>query len=173
MGAVGQSYSARSGQVGSCHCQGKSSNEPHQHRVGFAVRNSLLNTLEQGCNGSERLLILHLSTITGPVTLISVYAPTLSATPDTKDNFYNKLATTISSIPRKEQLVFLGDFNTRVGAGHDSWPLCLGQFGVGKMNNNGQRLLKLCTYHNLCIVNSFFKTKSQHKVSGRHPCSKH
>ena len=31
----------------------------------------------------------------------------------------------------------------------------------------------LCTFHNLCITNPFFKTKPQHKVSWRHPRSKH
>ncbi|XP_047485900.1 uncharacterized protein LOC125036983 [Penaeus chinensis] len=41
------------------------------------------------------------------------------------------------------------------------------------MNDNGQRLLELCTYHNLCVTNSFFRTKPQHKVSWRHPRSKH
>ena len=41
------------------------------------------------------------------------------------------------------------------------------------MNENGQRLLELCTFHDLCITNSFFRTKPQHKVSWGHPCSKH
>ena len=41
------------------------------------------------------------------------------------------------------------------------------------MKDNGQRLLELCTYHNLCIANSFFKTEPQHKVCWRHPRSKH
>ena len=74
-----------------------------------------------------------------------MYAPTLSATPDTKDMFYENLASIIRNIPNKEQVVVLGDFNARVGADHDSWPSCLGQFGVGKMNENEQRLLELCT----------------------------
>ena len=55
----------------------------------------------------------------------------------------------------------------------DSWTSCLGPFGAEKLNENGQRLLELCTFHNLCITNSFFKTKPQHKVSWRHPRSKH
>ena len=42
---------------------------------------------------------------------------------------------------------------------------------MGKMNKNGQRLFELCTYHDLCIANSYFRTK--HKVSWRHPRSKH
>ena len=87
--------------------------------------------------------------------------------------FYENLASIIRNIPSKEQVVVLGDFNARVGADHDSWPSCLGQLGVGKINENGQRLLELCTFHDLCITNSFFRTKPQHKVSWRHPRSKH
>ena len=153
--------------------QGKSSNEPREHGVGFSVRNTLLSMIEPGSVSSERLLTLRLNTNAVPVTLVSVYAPTLTYTPDATDEFYESLATTISSIPSKKQLILLGDFNARVGADHDSWPSCLGQFGVGRMNENGQRLLELCTFHNMCIANSFFKTKLQHKVSWRHPRSKH
>ncbi|KAG6936248.1 craniofacial development protein 2, partial [Chelydra serpentina] len=44
---------------------------------------------------------------------------------------------------------------------------------VGEMNENGQQLLELCSYHDLSITNSFFQTKPQHKVSWRHPRSMH
>ena len=33
--------------------------------------------------------------------------------------------------------------------------------------------LELCAFHTLCITNSFFKTKPQHKVSWRHRRSRH
>ena len=153
--------------------QGKGSGEHREYGVGFAVRNSLLSMIEPGSNGSERLLTLRLNATAGPVTLVSVYAPTMSATSDTKDEFYENLAAIISSVPNNEQLILLGDFNGRVGADHDTWPSCIGQFGVGIMNENGQRLLELCTYHDLYIANSYFRTKPQHKVSWRHPRSKH
>ena len=41
------------------------------------------------------------------------------------------------------------------------------------MNENGQRLLKLCCHHNLCITSTYFKTKPEHRVSWRYPGSKH
>ncbi|XP_066282992.1 uncharacterized protein [Branchiostoma lanceolatum] len=153
--------------------QGKGSNEPREHGVGFAVKNTLLRMVEPGSNGSARLLTLRLNTTKGPITLVSVYAPTLAATPEVKDEFYENLTATIRNIPSDEQLVLLGDFNARVGDDHESWPACLGKFGVGKMNENGQRALEFCAYHNLCITNSYFQTKPQHKVSWRHPRSKH
>ena len=153
--------------------QGKGSGEHREYGVGFAVRNSLLSMIEPGSNGSERLLTLRLNTTAGPVTLVSVYAPTMSAASDTKDEFYENLAAIISSVPNNEQLILLGDFNARVGADHDTWPSCIGQLGVGKMNENVQRLLELYTYHDLCIAKSYFRTKPQHKVSWRHRRSKH
>lgn len=35
-------------------------------------------------------------------------------------------------------------------------PRCIGHFGVRKLNENGQRLFKLCSFHDLCITNTFF-----------------
>lgn len=79
----------------------------------------------------------------------------------------------IRSVLDKHPLLITGDFNARVGTDHDSWPTCLGKFGTGKMNENGQRMLELYCQHELCISNTFFNTKPQHRVSWRHPRSKH
>lgn len=121
--------------------------------------------VELGKNGSERLLTLRLNTTTGPITLLSIYAQTLNATFETKDQFYDNLSSVINSIPAKKQLIHLGAFNVRVGAENDSWTSCLGKFGIGQMNENSQRLLELCAFYNLWITISYFQTKPQHKVS--------
>ena len=57
--------------------QGKSSDEPTEHGVGFAVKNSLLSMVEPGSSGSKQLLNLCLNTTKGSVTLVGVYAPCL------------------------------------------------------------------------------------------------
>ena len=103
----------------------------------------------------------------------SIVLPTLVAPDDTKDDFYSQLDTFIRRFPQQEDLVILGDFNARVGSDNEAWPNCLGHFGVGKCNDNGQRLLELCSYHELCITNTFFGVKPHHRVSWRHPRSKH
>ncbi|XP_035688750.1 SCO-spondin-like [Branchiostoma floridae] len=109
---------------------------------------------------------------------ISIFRPRLRALErdtsaplqkDIKDQFYEQLDELISSCQKDEPLFLLGDFNARVGTDHESWPTCLGHHGIGRMNGNGQRLLELCSYHNLCITNSFFECKPQHKVSWEHP----
>ena len=122
---------------------------------------------------TTRILSLRLSTPSGPANNFSVYAPTLYATAEAKDAFYEELEAKIREIPQKEDLFLLGDFNARVGSDHNSWPRCIGHFGVGKLNENGQRLLELCTFHGLCITNTFFSTKPHYRVSWRYPRSKH
>ena len=125
-------------------CQGKTPEEPRLHGVGFAVKNTLITSIEPPTAGTERILNLRLSTSTGPATIISVYAPTLCAAPEDKDQFFEALHEAISRIPSTDALYLLGDFNARAGADRKAWPSCLGAYGRGKMNDNGQRLLELC-----------------------------
>nr|XP_027220778.1 craniofacial development protein 2-like [Penaeus vannamei] len=101
--------------------QGKPPEDTREHGLGFALRNSLLGSV-------------------GSVSLISIHAPTLTSSAELKDKFYYDLNAITRSVPDKQTLLIAGDFNARVGTDHDPWPTCLGKFGTGKMNENGQRL---------------------------------
>ena len=98
--------------------------------------------VEPGGKGLEWRLPPRLYTFAGLITLISAYAPTLTLKPETRDEFYTNLNDVIKNIHISYRLL-LADFNARVSAGHDSWSSCLGSFGVGKKNENRQRLLEL------------------------------
>ncbi|XP_063605235.1 uncharacterized protein LOC134780428 [Penaeus indicus] len=151
--------------------KGKEPDEPRIHGVGFAVKNSLLKSVEPPTGGTERILSLCLATAAGTVNIFSIYAPTLSSSEDVKNRFYDELDTHIGRIPPSEPLLLLGDLNARIGSDHQSWPSCIGHHGVGKMNDNGQRLLELCSYHRLRVTNTYFQSKLQHRVSWKHPRS--
>ena len=153
--------------------KGLEENEPRYHGVGIAIRNKLVKDVSTPLGISERLMSFCFDSHRGKIWFICAYAPTLAAPPVEKDEFYDALANMLDEIPETEGLYLLGDFNSRVGANSGLWPSCLGSFGVGNMNENGQRLLELCSFRGLCITNTFFKLKFQHKVSWRHPRSKH
>ena len=104
-------------------------------------------------------------TDSGTTNLLSVYAPILTSSSDAKDALYSQLDEAIKHIPKNEALIFLGDFDAKVGNDRASRPNCLGHFGTGKCNDNGQRLLEFCTYHHLCIRNTFFGIKMSHSFS--------
>ena len=108
------------------------------------MKNSLLTVTEPPVNGSARILTIRLSTRAGRANIMSIYAPTLCSTADSKDQLYEELDVAIGNIPKTEQLYILGDVNARVGADHEAWLTCLGHHGMGKMNENGQRHIELC-----------------------------
>ena len=58
----------------------------------------------------------------------------------------------IKKIPQREHLFILGNFNTRVGSDSHLWSPHIGIFGVGKLNNNGRRLLELM----ICAVQPLY-----------------
>ena len=151
--------------------QGKDPQDRREHGVGFAVRTSLEPMMEPPTAGSARLLSLRLNTNSGSVNFVAAYAPTLSSSHETKDHFYNDLDDLIKSLPSTENLFLLGDFNARVGSERDAWETCIGHHGVGRINDNGQRLLELCCARGLCITNTYFKNKPRHSVSWMHPRS--
>lgn len=133
----------------------------------------LVSSIEPPTAGTERLLTLRLSTSSGPVSILCVYAPTLCSTAEEKDQFYQTLDKVISRIPSIDGLYLLGNFNARVAADQEAWPTCLGSFGREKINENGQRLLELLCNHSLCITNTFYKCKEIYQMSWRHPRSCH
>ena len=113
--------------------------------------------IELAAHGTERIISLKLTTSSGVAHILSLYAPTLCSDEEIKDNFYEALDSVVANIPRHERLYLLGDFNARVGADHKAWPTTIGTHGIGKINDNGQRLLELCRSHSLCVTNTFFK----------------
>ena len=82
------------------------------------------------------------------MSIISAYAPTNEYEADKKLEFYDDLNKITSTIPRKQHLYIGADFNARVGRtkrGNDEWNRILGNFGRGKLNDNGLYLLEYCT----------------------------
>ena len=152
--------------------QGLQEEEKRLYGVGFAIRNKLLSKMEPIKQGSERMLLMRLRTSSGFATFVCCYAPTLASDSDFKERFYSQLDDIIKNVKSSDALYLLGDFNARVGAEKCLWPEVLGSHGTGKMNENGQRLLEFCSYHHLCITNTFFENKSIHKGTWRHPRSK-
>ena len=48
------------------------------------------------------------------LTVLSEYAPTISHLDDAKDEFYELLSRTVSSVPSGDKIIVLGDFNARM-----------------------------------------------------------
>ena len=152
---------------------GKSPDEPRLSGVGFAVKSELASSLQSLPKGlSDRIMTLTLELeLDTRVTLVSCYAPTMNRPVQEKDDFYQHLREVISCVRHKDKLILMGDFNARVGTDSQTWGGVLGRHGVGKMNDNGLRLLSLCREFHLTITNTVFQQKNCHKTTWMHPRS--
>ena len=148
---------------------------PRNHGVGFAVRTKLLQQFPESPSGmNERIMTWRIPLAKNRyATLISAYAPTLDADESIKNMFYEQLDQFLATIPISDKVLLLGDFNARVGQDQEIWNMTLGAHGVGKMNENGLRLLSICTEHSLAITNTFFQLPNKYKTSWQHPRSRH
>lgn len=117
---------------------------------------------------TNRILKIILKERSTKLHLICAYGPWSTQQRNTTkvEEFYCGLEGAILSVPPKEKLILLGDFNARLG--NDMLPTTdvIGQWLTEyKSNSNGRKLVEFCTNHNLCIPQTFASQPRQQKVT--------
>ena len=69
------------------------------------------------------------------MTLICVYARSITAEEETEDRFYEELDEPLRSVNFGDETILLGDFSARKRRQSDPWS-AIGTQGVGNMNAN-------------------------------------
>ena len=155
---------------------GRKSEERRQSGVGFAIKSALVGKLAGLPKAiNDRLMTIKLPLLNGKkhAIIVSVYAPTMTNSDDVKNKFYEDLHNVLTSVPKGDKLILLGDFNARVGTDTTSWSGIIGMHGVGNYNSNGLHLLQTCAKHDLLITNTSFRLHMRNRTSWMHPRSKH
>ncbi|XP_049772446.1 uncharacterized protein LOC126159060 [Schistocerca cancellata] len=93
------------------------------------------------------------------VEIIGAYAPTNDTKDKEKDTFWATLRETIEKIPRRKELIIMGDMNGRVGI-RESCKIA-GKHEEEEYNDNGERLIAICEQSDLKISNTFFRHKDR------------
>ena len=76
------------------------------------------------------------------ITVIEDYAPTSNAEEADIEWFYEDLQDLLELTPKKDVLFIIGDWNAKVGS--QEIPGKTGKFGLGVLNEAGQRLTEFC-----------------------------
>ena len=112
-----------------------------------------------GCNlKNDRMISVCLQGKPFNITVIQVYAPTSNAEEAEVERLYEDLQDLIERTPKKDVLFIIGDWNVKVGS--EEAPGVTGTFGLGILNEAGQRLIEFCQENALVIANTLFQ---QHK----------
>ena len=118
-----------------------------------------------GCRPvSSRLITIRLRASPFNITIIQAYAPTSDYDDDTVENFYDHLQEILDQSPKKDILVVLGDWNSKVGEdAFKTWKGTYGRYCNPETNERGLRLLEFARYNHTVLAN----TLGKHKVSKR------
>lgn len=108
----------------------------------------------------------------GCISIVQCYAPTNEDKDDIKETFYEELNEMVSSIPKHDVLIVMGDMNTKVGTDNTGVEDVMGKHGAGAQNDNGERLLDFCLQNSMVIGGTVFQHKQIHKLTWTSPNGK-
>ena len=102
--------------------------------------------------------------------VISAYAPTDCSPDAIKDEFYHQLTVLLQKARSTDIVVLAGDLNAQVGRLGTEESRLGGRWGlVGRRTDNGDRLLQLCTDHNLFLASTNFRHSHRRCATWRPP----
>ena len=97
------------------------------------------------------------------ITVIQAYAPTSNAEEAETERFYEDL---LELTPKIDVLLIIGNWNAKVGS--QETPGVTGKFGLGVLNEAGQRLIEFCQENALVIAN---QCTSVYQYIGMYQCT--
>ena len=113
---------------------------------------------------SERIMLARFNTKIHNLTIIQCYAPTEITGKDKKEEFYQQLSETITTVKKRDVIIVMGDMNGKIGPNNEGMEHVMGRHGIGNMNENGELFSELCANYDLIIGGTVFPHKTCHKV---------
>ena len=92
------------------------------------------------------------------ITINQVYTPTTNYSDNEIKDFYETIEKVIHDSPRNYFIIIQGDLNANIGRNAQANG-CVGRFGIGDVNDLGQRLLEFVERHKLVVANTLHTHK--------------
>ncbi len=134
-----------------------------QKGVGFLIKPALKKEIIEIRSVNDRIAKLSIKLNKKlQMVIIQVYSPTSTSTESEMEEFYDNLTEAITPCMNKNntKLIVMGDFNSQIGQRELDESDYLGNYGYGRRNARGWRLLRFCQENSLKITNTFFKKQS-------------
>ena len=141
----------------------------HEEGVAIILRKGTEKCLIDWKPISSRLIKIRMRGRQINMTIIQCYGPTNDSEDETKDLFYEQLETEVKSAPLHDMMIIMGDLNAKVGHDNNGNERTMGTHGCGIRNENGERLVELCSSNNMVIGGTLFPHREIHKLTWYSP----
>ena len=135
--------------------------------VSILIRNHLKKFITNFQYVSKRILAIEMKLYGHKTIILGVYAPYDTSDNETKDKFYEELNHAILNIKTGYDIIIAGDLNAKVKSQQSSE--IVGKYAETVENDNGERLLQLCSQYQLKLTNTFFAHKDIHRYTWERP----
>lgn len=89
------------------------------------------------------------------INIIQAYTPTQDFDDDEQEQFYDEIQQAIECSKSGEILCVMGEMSAKVGS--TAYTNVVRKFGVGDINNRGERLIQFCEQNKLMIASTWFQ----------------
>ena len=149
------------------HCfyfSGTSQNR-HEFGTGFIVDKSIDHAVISFEPVNKYMCTLRLRTDKFKVSILNVHAPTEAKEDEIKEQFYESVERTFSSLPTTDVRIILGDFNAQIGR-EECYSTVAGMHSLHEISNdNGCRVVNFAISNGLVIRSTQFQRKDIYKVT--------
>lgn len=131
--------------------------------TGFMIHKSLRQTVLKFDPISDRICKLRLRGKYRKISIVNVHAPTNDKTDEIKEKFYENLREIISSIPKYDIKLVIGDFNAKIGKEEIYKSITGGQSLHTETNENGEKIIQFAMETQMKIMSTLFQRKNIYK----------
>ncbi len=138
-----------------------------KHGVALAMNEAWQGALLEHKFHNDRILSARFQGAAGvTISVVVAYSPTdCCPDPTARTRFYGHMQSVLASIPQRDIVFVLGDFNGQVGQQVGEWGAVRGQHSLQTCpaaTENGRCLLELAAAHGLVLANTYFPHKRIH-----------
>ena len=131
--------------------------------VAVVIKRRLWGSITKYKCVSPRMMWVKLKVAGEKIVIVGVYGPGMERSENERDAFWECFSECINGFSENERIVVLGDMNAKVGNREEY--RVVEKYGVLGVNENGERLVEVCSGRRLIIGNTWFQKRLTQKYT--------
>ncbi|CAF1140811.1 unnamed protein product [Didymodactylos carnosus] len=119
---------------------------------------------------SDRLILVKIEAKPVDIVIVQVYMPTSAGDDEEVDKVYEQIDELVAIEKASDYLIITGDWNAVIGEGVDGKEV--GNFGLGKRNERGEKLVEFCREKKLMVTNTWLMQEKRRRYTWKSPSGK-